>query len=136
MCGESGCLSHNARTNGGCSWHRSCSRVLVGLKQTKMFYVLNLLLAEQHSEEVSRGQKEIRPINGKIGSFVAIKNPGPDATAGSGSCPSADCQSGGTAASACPHFLQPFPKHPLLFMRHTTTRPSYLDRCPLVFMLK
>lgn len=65
---------------------------------------VKFIATEQHSEEVSRGQKEIRPVHGKIGSFVAIKNPGPDATAGSGSCPSADCQSGGTAASVCPHF--------------------------------
>lgn len=69
------------------------------------------IATEQHSEEVSRGQKEIRPIHGKIGFSVAIRNPGPDATAGSGSCPSADCQSGATAASACPHFPKCFPKH-------------------------
>lgn len=58
---------------------------------------LNLLL--QCAVEVSRGQKEIRPISGKIGPSVAIKNAGPDATTGSGSCPSADSQSCGTAAS-------------------------------------
>lgn len=80
-------------------------RVLVGLKQTKTFYV-KFIATEQCSEEVSRGQKkEITPIHGKTGSSVAIKNPGPDATAGSGNCPSADCQSSGTAASVCPHLL-------------------------------
>lgn len=61
---------------------------------------LNLLL--QCAVEVSKGQKEIRPIRGKIGPSVAIKNPGPDAAAGSGSCPSADCQSCGTATSVFP----------------------------------
>ena len=87
---------------------------------------LNLLL--QCAVEVSRGQKEIRPIHGKIGPSVAIKNPGPDATAGSGSCPSADCQSRGTAASVYPPpFLYGFPKHPLLLLGETNTRSSYLD---------
>lgn len=73
-------------------------------KTNKNVLCVGFIAIEQHSEEVSRGQKEIRPIHGKTGSSVAIKNPGPDATAGSGSCPSADCQSSGTAASACPHF--------------------------------
>lgn len=49
-------------------------RVLVGLKQTKMLYV-RFIATEQRSEEVSRGQKEIRPIHGKTGSSVTIKKP-------------------------------------------------------------
>lgn len=69
---------------------------------------IKFIAMEQHSEEVSRGQKEIRPIHGKIGSSVAIKIPSPDATAGSGSCPSADCQSGGAAASVCATFPRVF----------------------------
>lgn len=42
---------------------------------------VKFIATEEHSEEVSRGQEEIRPIHGKIGSFVAIKNPSPDASA-------------------------------------------------------
>lgn len=76
-----------------------------------MGFFVKFIATEQCSEEVSRGQKEIRPIHEKTGSSVAIKSPGPDAATGSGSCPSADCQSGGTAATVCPHLLQCFPKH-------------------------
>lgn len=57
--------------------------------------VLNLCAVE-----VSRGREEIRLIRGKIGPSAAIKNSGPDARSGSGSCPGADCQRGGTATSA------------------------------------